>query len=330
MAPVLTVAEALRTIHPGGPGIPRTVVTRGPNGTLIALGIFGPRGALQWQGLWLANGEVLPLGGTAPRSVRSTTSQLTGPTALLVDLIEYAGANYTEHLVGLDERIASWPTSAASIPIAEMEATSREVAEAWRRVIRLVSLVSQLGESLGSAFPEIGPVLPEIRSEAARQEALCREIQSVLRDVILLRTSQDGNRISESAVELGRISNQITDQRARQHLQYPHARDRLPRARDRPHRGGRAHPEHDRNDPRDAERELGLGVLGGHDPRGHVRRADRDRLHAALGPEPGAGSGGLRAHQPGGDAGPSRSIARCRREHGPFRTPFTPSPVARS
>lgn len=210
MAPVLTVTEALRAIHPGGPAVPRTVVTRGPNGTLIALGIFGPRGALQWQGLWLANGEVLPLGGTAPRSVRSTTSQLTGPTALLVDLVEYAGANYTEHLVGLDERIASWPTSAASIPIAEMEATSREVAEAWRRVIRLVSLVSQLGESLGSAFPEIGPVLPEIRSEAARQEALCREIQSVLRDVILLRTSQDGNRISESAVELGRISNQIS------------------------------------------------------------------------------------------------------------------------
>ncbi|MFZ0698760.1 MAG: hypothetical protein WAN74_00980 [Thermoplasmata archaeon] len=210
MTPVTTVAEALRTIHPDGPGVPRTVVTRGPNGTLIALGIFGPRGTLHWQGLWIAGGDVQPLGGPAPRSVRSTTSQLSGPTALLVDLIEYAWANYTEHLVELDERIASWPTTAASIPIAEMEGTYREVAEARRRVIRLVSLVSQLGESLGASFPEIGAVLPEIRSEAARQEALCTEIQGVLRDLVLLRTSQDGNRISESAVELGKISNQIS------------------------------------------------------------------------------------------------------------------------
>jgi hypothetical protein len=210
MAPVTTVAEALRAIHPGGPAVPRNVVTRRPNGIVIALGIFGPRGALQWQGLWLAGGEVRPLGETPPRSVRSTASQLSGSTALLVDLVEYAWANYTEHLVGLDERIASWPTSAMSIPIAAIESASREVAEGRRRVIRLVSLVSQLGESLGSAFPEIGPILPEIRSEATRQEALCTEIQSVLRDVILLRASQDGNRISESAVELGRISNQIS------------------------------------------------------------------------------------------------------------------------
>lgn len=210
MAHGTTVAEALRTIQPNGSSVPRTVVTRGADGTVIALGLFGPPGALEWHGLWIVEGEVRPLGGVPPKSVRSTTSQLAGPTARLVDLVEYAWANYTEHLVELDERIASWPTSAASIPMPEMEETSREVAEARRRVLRLVSLVSQLGESLGSAFPGIGLVLPEIRSEATRQEALCTEIQSVLRDVILLRTSQDGNRISEAAVELGRISNQIS------------------------------------------------------------------------------------------------------------------------
>lgn len=209
MALVTTVAEALRAIHPQNPTVPHTVVTRGPTGTLIALAIYGPNGSLVWQGLWLAGGEVQPLGRPIPQSVRSATWKLSGPTALLVDLLEYAWANYTEHLIALEERIAMWPPSAASIPLAEMETTYREVAEARRRVIRLVSLVSQLGESLGTSFPEFGPVLPEIRSESGRQEGLSNDIQGVLRDLILLRTSQDGNRIAEATVVLSKTSNEI-------------------------------------------------------------------------------------------------------------------------
>lgn len=210
MTPGRSVAEALCALQPQGPTVPRTVVTRGPHGTVIALGTFGAGSALEWQGLWLSSEEIRALGAPIPRSVRSTVARLSGPTALLVDLIEYAAANYTERLVELEERIASWPTMTASIPLTQMEATYREMAEARRRVLRLVSLVSQLGESLGASFPEVGPVLPEIRSESARQEALSAETQGTLRDIILLRTSRDGNRIAESAVELGRISNEIS------------------------------------------------------------------------------------------------------------------------
>jgi len=210
MTPVTTVAEALRTIHPQTSGVPRTVVTRGPAGTLLALGVFGPHGTLLWQGLWIAGGEVQLLGGPVPRSVRSSAAPLSGPTALLVDLIESAMANYTERLIELDERIASWPATTASIPLGEMERTHHEAAEVRRRIVRLLSLVTQLGGPLSDAFPDIAKVLPEIEAESGRQEALSTQIQGVLRDIILLRNSMDGNRIAEAAVELGKTSNEIS------------------------------------------------------------------------------------------------------------------------
>lgn len=208
--PGATVADALRSIHPDGTGVPRTAVTRGPAGTLVALGVFGPRGKIAWRGLWITPTQVQLLGGPIPASVLTSSATLSGPTATLADLIESAIANYTERLVELDERLAGWPTATGAIPLAEIETAHREASEVRRRVGRLVSLVSQLGGPLSASFPDIGRILPELRSESGRVEAISTEIQGTLRDTILLRSAEDGNRISAAAVELGKTSNRIS------------------------------------------------------------------------------------------------------------------------
>lgn len=220
MAPVTTVAEALRALGVAGPEPPsRPVVLRHGTSTLVPIVLLGADGRAEWRGMWIEEGAAPRLLGPAPPAGLATErAKLTGITATLVDLLEASLTTIIDRAEEVDQallRLESAPPStgkggeSARSSADALRGTGRSLLTVRRHAGRSVSMVAELAGPLGTNFPELGRVLPVLESQADRLHNLALLLQGSFRDILLTRSAEESNRISEVANQLGATSNRI-------------------------------------------------------------------------------------------------------------------------
>lgn len=223
MAPVTSVAEALSTLGLPGPEPPsRPVALRKANLTLLPIAIIGPDLRAEWKGVWLEEGQPPRfLGSPIPAGIVTQRAKLTGASATLVDLLEASVMSLIERAEEIDQslqRLEGLPspreghTAASSnrAQNAELRAASQALLIIRRHVGRVVSITAELGGPLGANFPDLGRLFPMLQSQTDRLQNLALMLQGSFRDILLTRSAEESNRISEVANQLGATSNRIS------------------------------------------------------------------------------------------------------------------------
>lgn len=223
MATVTTVAEALRALGvPGSEPPSRPVALRSGTSTFLPVAVVGPDLRPEWRGVWVDEGQPPRfLGPRSPTGIVTQRAKLAGPTAGLIDLLEESLTSLIERAEEVDQtlqRLEGLPSSdakgdvreAGRLPAAELTAASRELLTIRRHAGRLVSISAELAGSLGASFPELGKVFPILESQVDRLQNFTLLLQGSFRDLLLTRSAEESNRISEVANQLGATSNRIS------------------------------------------------------------------------------------------------------------------------
>jgi hypothetical protein len=213
---ISSVSDALAALGRKGISTPRHPVLRGPAGTLLSVAIFDPQGKVSWHGAWVTSHGIEFLnpvddepGSLIAPGASSGGVPLPEPTRRLAALLGRALLSYLEQLENLDARMSTLQAEERKTPISEVGALQRSAALVNEQLARVLSMIAELSGALGSGFPELEDVLPSLEVEADRLQQLSTSLSQTFRDVVLLRSAEEANRIAEAANELGRISNRI-------------------------------------------------------------------------------------------------------------------------
>ncbi|MHB8352223.1 MAG: hypothetical protein ACYDFT_06020 [Thermoplasmata archaeon] len=200
----------LRTF--GAPrGRPPRPVLRGPAGTLLTLPYPGAPDGVLWRGLLLGPDGPRRVGPELADHHCSTAHGLTGPTAEVADLLAAAIHTGVERAEEADLRLADLQEQGRS-------ASFSDIADAQRSSARLRGDLGRLNAALDEAARRTEPelaglsaVLPALVSELDRGEQLLASAQQGLSDLVMLRNTEESNRLSATANALGATSNRIAE-----------------------------------------------------------------------------------------------------------------------
>lgn len=199
----------------------RPVALRGPSATFVPIAIVNADLRVEWKGVWVEDGQPPRFLGTpSPIGLVTQRSKLAGSTASLVDLLEASITSLIERaeevdqalqrLEGLPSPEADHDPSVPHLPTDELKAASQALLTTRRHAGRLVSIMAELGGPLGASFPELGRIFPVVESQVNRLETFVLMLQGSFRDILLTRSAEESNRISEVANQLGATSNRIS------------------------------------------------------------------------------------------------------------------------
>ena len=205
-----TVAEALHRLGHAGETPPRPVL-RGAAGELISYPVPAPAGRLIWQGVFHAAGTVRRVGPAPSFHGFSESQHLAGPAAEIADGFVEASRAYLESVEALDTRLAALQQRGRTAPLEEVWALGREAARLRTHLGRAVAALVETGRIPGSELPGLAANLPPIAAELGRIQEISRSVEQGLTDLILLRNAEEANRLSETTIQLGRLSNRIAE-----------------------------------------------------------------------------------------------------------------------
>ena len=209
MPDVRTIPEALAAVGVHRSSPPRRPILQSANGTLLTLATLDANAAPLWHGVWVTASDVRFLGPEPPPSLLRQSSQLTGATAVLVDLYQTSSRSLTEVLEEIASRFDRAEEQSESARLGELGALQRSLARVRSHVVRLSVITVELEGPLGAHFPGLSAALPTLQSEAAYLETLCSGLSQGVRDLVGIRNAVEANRLAEAANELGRTSNRI-------------------------------------------------------------------------------------------------------------------------
>ncbi len=205
-----SVAEALHEVGLAIAVPPmRPSLVRGPRGTVVPIALLGADLAVDWRGCVVLDGAVrfigAPVAGIGPAhpSGRPETDRL-------VALVTASALSLLERAEEIDERLTEIPISDVGRPAPSLEALHRSLLVTRRHTGRLGAIVAELGGPLAPAFPGIGDGYAELAAHVDRVQRLVQSAEGTLRDIVLMRTSAESNRISETANRLGEVSNRVS------------------------------------------------------------------------------------------------------------------------
>ncbi len=193
------------------PGRPPRPVLRGPAGTLLTLPYPEAPDGVFWRGLLIGPEGVRPLGPPVADHRSSAAHGLTGGAGAAADLLAVSVHLGVEAAEGIDLRLADLEARGGAAGLAA-------IAEVQRRAARLRGQIGRTGAALEEAarrtepeFVPLAAVLPALRSELARGRELLAAAQQGLSDLVMLRNTEESNRLSVAANALGATSNRIAE-----------------------------------------------------------------------------------------------------------------------
>ncbi len=205
-----TFAEALASIGVGGGRIPIRPVIRRPAGTVLAVGRIEPNGAVDYAGAVVAPDRSVRWFGSIPTDVGAPSrAPLPPDTARLVALVHQAAHNYVERLAEIDELVNSLPADGTRPSPATLGRLQRATARVREQIARLTVLASELAGPLAEAFPQLADVYPELRTTVDELPDLASGFHATLQELLLLRVSDESNRLAETANRLAATSNRL-------------------------------------------------------------------------------------------------------------------------
>ncbi|HKV90372.1 MAG TPA: hypothetical protein VJQ43_04140 [Thermoplasmata archaeon] len=210
MASAPTLPEILRSLGDPPERPPAHPVQHGAAGTLLSLEVPGTP-ATSWRGIWLRAGGVDFLGDPAPPAGLSRSFQLSGDAARLADLLADVTRRYVDTVAEVDARLAALQSRGREVPTNEVWALQREVARLRAMIGRAIVVIAEVSGPSAPRFPGAEKALAAVEREVDRARELAVGVQQSLSDLILLRNSEESNRIAEVANALSKTSNRIAE-----------------------------------------------------------------------------------------------------------------------
>lgn len=204
------VAPYLRRLNLAG-DVPRRPVLRSADGALITVPLLDEHGALEYRGVWVGHTSAEFVGHPAPVHGLSQQYHLEGAAAPLVDLFVEASQVYLERTEELDTQLAALEKRGPQVPVGEVWQLERRAATLREQEGRALAALAEVGRLPADAPLRMGRAVPALESELERVAELTRSVQQGLAALILLWNTEHGNRLAETANELGTISNRIAE-----------------------------------------------------------------------------------------------------------------------
>ncbi len=202
------MAEALAALGHARPDPPdRPVLERGGQ-RLILLATF-ENGVPTWCGLLVGPSGVRPVGRTVPRSELARAGGLPEPSASLIDLAVAAAVSAAARFEELARELDTLESHREHPSTDDLSRLQRGLLLAHRHLARLERLLAELSGPLGTAFPGAEKAVSEVELDAGRTGDLANGLLQTVRDLAVLRTALEANRLSVAANELSRTSNAI-------------------------------------------------------------------------------------------------------------------------
>jgi hypothetical protein len=205
----LSVPEALREVGLTTAEPPRRPVVERETTAVILLAVLGEDGTSTWQGLLVGPSGERAVGRRAPPSELGKRAGLSGPTPPLVDLLVAASISYLEQFERWGRELDELESRTEHPDTEQLSRIQRGLLRAHRHLVRLERLLGELGGPLGGRFPGIATVVPSIATDVARTGDVASGLLQSVRDLSVLRTAIDANRLALAANDLGRTSNAI-------------------------------------------------------------------------------------------------------------------------
>lgn len=203
----LTLEEALgRLGHPHADP-PRAPVVERDGATVVLLAVLGSGGSAVWSGLWLGPEGLRAVGPVASRS--ELGSSLAEPARSLVDLAVAASVSYAARAEELGRELDRTEGLADPPEPTALSGLQRGLLQVHRHQARLARLLTELSGPVGTRFPGVEKVAARLSSDAMRTADSLAALLQAVRDLAVLRTAVEANRLAASANELGRASNEI-------------------------------------------------------------------------------------------------------------------------
>jgi len=206
---VASLGEALRALGRGPDEVARHPVMHGPAGTLLSWGLPREGSVPEWVGVWIEGGRATFLGGVSAPARTSAGHQLEGDAARLVDLLAEAIRQYLERVEECDARLADLQRRGRTAPARELWELQRATATLRGLLGRTLVVATEAAGPFADAFPGADRALPSILQEVERVREVALTVQQSLSDLVLLRNSEESNRIAETANRLSAFSNRI-------------------------------------------------------------------------------------------------------------------------
>lgn len=207
--------ELAALLHTFGaaPGRTPRPVLRGPVGTLLMLPYPGAADGVPWRGLLLgADGGLHRVGPAPADHLCSAAHGLTGRAAEAADLLATAVHLGVEGAEAIELALAELQERGGSAPLTGIAATQRRAARLRADFGRLDAALDEMARR---SEPELAGVsagvLPGLVSELDRGQQLLVSAQQGLGDLVMLRNTEESNRLSAAANSLGATSNRIAE-----------------------------------------------------------------------------------------------------------------------
>ncbi len=191
--------------------VPVRPVLRGAEGTLITIPFPRDGGPPEYRGLFLGPGSVERVGPPAPVHGLSTQRRLEGVAGEVVDLFVEASQVYLERTEALDRELADLEQRGPKVPTGEVWRLERKSAKLREHEGRALEALAELGRLSAEGPLRLGGTIGPLESELERTAELTRSVQQGLTALILLWNTEHGNKLAETANDLGTISNRIAE-----------------------------------------------------------------------------------------------------------------------
>ncbi|MGI0140480.1 MAG: hypothetical protein ACREBT_04965 [Thermoplasmata archaeon] len=209
MTVVKSVAEALAATGHAGPEPPfRPVVLAGSSGYFVPIAVFTDEARIDWRGMWIDAHGVGFLGTVSPEAV-VPHPPLSPATSGLLNLLSASAVSILERVAELDAALAEVPIGDLRLPPLSIENLHRRALLLRRHVGRLTAIVAELSGPLATPFPDLALVHEEMARQVDRLHAFTQSVEATLRDIVMIRSAAESNRISAIANHLGETSNRI-------------------------------------------------------------------------------------------------------------------------
>jgi hypothetical protein len=191
--------------------VPRRPVLRGTDGTLITVPLPADGGPVEYRGVYIGPAAAELVGPPAPAHGLSKLRRLPGVAGQVTDLFVEASQIYLERTEELDRQLAALEERGPQVPTAEVWKLERRAARLREQEGRAVEALAELGRLSADGPLKFGNAIAPLETELERTAELTRSVQQGLAALILLWNTEHGNRLAQTANELGAISNRIAE-----------------------------------------------------------------------------------------------------------------------
>lgn len=176
---------------------------------MVLLASVDERGGATYQGLLLTPASWRPVGPVPPRSELSRSAGLADPAAALVDLLVSSSVSCLERFEQLGRELDELEAREEHPGAEALSHLQRGLLTTHRHWARLERLIGELGGPLGTRFPGLAGALPSVAQQVGRTADIANGLLQAVRDLSVLRTALEANRLARTANDLGVVSNEI-------------------------------------------------------------------------------------------------------------------------